>query len=290
MLPDFAGTTKRPTFALLGAAGYIAPKHIDAIQSVNGRLLAASDPHDSVGVLDRYGEDVHYFPHIEHFDRWLDKQNRSSDPVDYVVVATPNHLHDAHCRLALRSGSDVILEKPATLCERNLTALQLVEEETGNRVHCILQLRDSPGVQTIRSKATGNQHRGTITYHVQRGPWYDYSWKGDVSRSGGIITNIGVHLFDILTWIYGNPVQKPKSFGSDRHKGGVLWLERGTFDWDIAVGTDMPTRHFSIDRHTVEISDQMGDLHQVAYRKILSNEGWGLQDARPGVALCEALR
>jgi len=278
-----------PTFALLGAAGYIAPRHIDAIHKVGGRLLAACDPHDSVGVLDRYGEDVQFFPHVEQFDRWLDKQNRSKEPVDYVVVATPNHLHDSHARLAMRSDSDVILEKPATLTTRNLEALQVVEVDTEQRVHCILQLRHSLAVQKLQA-AVSTGHRGTITYHVDRGPWYGYSWKGDIDRSGGIITNIGVHLFDILVWLYGNPIQPPKSFGSAQHKGGTLWLERGTFDWDIAVGTDMPTRHFQVDGTSFDLSDEIGTLHETSYRKILSNEGWSLQDARPGIAVCEALR
>jgi UDP-N-acetyl-2-amino-2-deoxyglucuronate dehydrogenase len=280
--------SRSPTFAILGAAGFVAPRHIDAIHDVGGRLLAACDPHDSVGVLDKYGEPVQFFPHIEQFDRWLDRQNRTADPVDYVVVCTPNGLHDAHCRLAMRSGSDVICEKPVTLTTRNLDALSEVEAETKRHVSCILQLRHHPQVQMMRSK-TSSVARVAVEYHAPRGPWYRYSWKGDPINSGGVVTNIGVHLFDVLMYCFGAAVGGPEHTShADRSRGDVA-LERAVARWDLSV-TGPARRTFTLDGRTIDLSDGIAKLHTESYRAILSGEGFGLADARPAIELCEGLR
>lgn len=281
--------SRSPTFALLGAAGYIAPRHIDAIHAVGGRLLAACDPHDAVGVLDRYGEPVRYFPDVERFDRWLDKQNRTADPVDFVVVATPNYLHDAHCRLALRSGSDVICEKPVTLTTRNLDALREVEAETGKFVRCILQLRHHDAIRDLRAKATGD-HDVSVEYHAPRGPWYGYSWKGDAHKSGGLATNIGVHLFDALLWCFGDVIVAPKATGKPDEVRGVLALERAAVLWELSVARPKPRRVFDVDGEQIDLTATIAQLHVASYRAILAGEGWTLEDARPAIELCEAIR
>src|SRR4051812_17994255 len=194
-------------FAVTGVAGYIAPRHLKAIVDTGNRLVAAMDPHDAVGILDRYSFDVRFFTEFERFDRHLEKLRRgaSSDRVDYVSVCSPNYLHDAHIRLALRVGADAICEKPLVINPWNLDALLDLERETGRRVYTVLQLRLHPSLVALKQQLAAGERRHTValTYITSRGRWYDVSWKGLPDRSGGIATNIGIHFFDLLLWLFG---------------------------------------------------------------------------------------
>lgn len=194
-------------FAITGVAGYVAPRHLKAIRDTGNRLVAAVDPHDSVGILDSYFPDVAFFTEFERFDRHLEKLRREGEGIQYLSVCSPNHLHDAHIRLALRLGADAICEKPLVLNPWNLDALSELEQETGQRVYTILQLRVHPSLIELRRKLaaeTNKRHEVKLTYITSRGPWYRYSWKGDEGRSGGVITNIGIHFFDMLMWLFGD--------------------------------------------------------------------------------------
>ncbi len=196
-------------FAITGVAGYIAPRHLRAIRDTGNRLLAATDPHDSVGILDQYSFDVRYFPEIERFDRYVDRLRRGPEEnrIHYMTICSPNYLHDAHIRLALRLGANAICEKPLVINPWNLDALEELEHETGKRVYTILQLRVHPALIELKKRVeqglNGKKHDVVLTYITSRGPWYDVSWKGNTERSGGIAVNIGIHLFDLLIWLFG---------------------------------------------------------------------------------------
>ena len=195
-------------FAVIGAGGYIAPRHLRAIKDTGNRLLAAVDPKDSVGVLDQYSFDIRFFTEIERFDRYLEKLRRGpeAERIHYVSICSPNYLHDAHCRLALRVGADVICEKPLVINPWNLDALEEIEAETKRRVNTILQLRVHPSLIQLREtlQTTKEIHDVELTYITSRGPWYQVSWKGDYEKSGGVATNIGIHFFDLLMWLFGS--------------------------------------------------------------------------------------
>ena len=279
-----------PTFAIIGAAGYIAPKHLDAIHHVGGRVLGACDTHDAVGVLDRYDDLPSFFTEIERFDRWLDRQNRGPQPVDYVVVCTPNYLHDPHARLAMRAGSDVIVEKPVCLTERNLDSLLGIEEETGKRVNCILQLRNA----TVPDLQRDGTDSIVVRYSVRRGVWYDYSWKGNLARSGGVLTNIGIHLIDLLCFFFARGdepprfnvlVQKPRGLMGDLHLGEGIYASV-----DLRVRYRGPVqRTLLVNEHKVDLSAGM-DFHNVEYENIVAGDGWSLETARDAIRVCERSR
>ncbi len=312
------------TVALLGAAGYIAPRHLAAIRELGWRLVAAHDPHDSVGVLDGYFPEAAFFTEIERFDRHLDKLRRDGRGIDYLVVCSPNYLHDAHCRLGLRLGADVICEKPVALNPWNLDALQALEAETGHRIWCILQSRLHPSYQRLQvlAEAAAVQHgpqsttaqlrqgippqgrddgsaaaRITINYITPRGPWYRYSWKGDVERSGGVVTNIGIHLFDAVLSTYGTPTGFSVSEMAIDRAVGRLTLANATVDWtlsvrrsDLPAGHTGPLRQFTVDGEDIDFSSGFETLHTESYRAIARGEGYGLGDARASVELVSKLR
>lgn len=294
-------------FALTGAGGYIAPRHLRAIRDTGNRLVAAVDPKDSVGILDQYSFDVRFFTEVERFDRHLEKLRRgpAESRLDYLTVCSPNYLHDAHCRLGLRIGADVICEKPLVITPWNLAPLQELEHETGRRIYNVLQLRVHPTLTALREKllneASGRRHQVELTYVTSRGPWYDISWKGEQDKSGGIPTNIGIHFFDLLIWLFG-PLDAARVHLADaRRMAGFLALERADVKWFLSVERrDLPFapepgkrttfRSINVDGEALEFSEGFTDLHTRVYEEILAGRGHGIEAARPSVELAYQLR
>ena len=295
-------------FALTGAAGYVAPRHLQAIRDTGHRLVAAVDPHDAVGILDQYSFDVRFFTEIERFDRHLEKLRRGAgaDRVHYVSICSPNYLHDAHIRLALRVGADAICEKPLVINPWNLDALQELEQESGRRVRTVLQLRLHPSLIALReqlaAEAAGREPREVcLTYITARGRWYDTSWKGSDERSGGIITNIGIHFFDLLLWLFGRATRCEVHVREARRISGYLELERARVRWLLSTDpADLPfvpqpgvkttLRSITVDGREVEFSEGFGDLHTRVYREVLAGRGFGIDDSRPSIELSHRIR
>lgn len=294
-------------FALVGVAGFVAPRHLQAIHATNNRLVAVTDPHDSVGMLDRYSFEVRYFPEFERFDRHLEKLRRGPQEgrVHYVSICSPNYLHDAHCRLALRIGADAICEKPLVINPWNLDALKDLEHETGRRIFTILQLRLHPRLTALREQLLAEnstrKREVVLTYITARGSWYSRSWKGDDERSGGIAANIGIHFFDILLWLFG-PVEKLALHRREpRGMAGTLELERARVRWQLSCeAADLPFpvepgsrttyRSLVIDGEELEFSEGFTDLHTRSYEEILAGRGFGIEEARPSIELISRLR
>jgi UDP-N-acetyl-2-amino-2-deoxyglucuronate dehydrogenase len=294
-------------FAIIGVAGYIAPRHLKAIKDSGHNLVAAIDPHDSVGVLDQYSFDVRFFTEIERFDRHLEKLRRGPEErrVHYVSICSPNYLHDAHCRLALRVGANAICEKPLTINPWNLDALQEFEQERGARIYTVLQLRLHPKLLKLREDLLrGNkrgQHEVCLTYITARGGWYDVSWKGSNEKSGGVATNIGIHFFDMLLWLFGDVGGCRMHYSDRRRMSGFLDLERARVSWFLSVDRgDLPFeaipggrstyRSITIDGEEIEFTDGFADLHTRVYEKTLAGEGFGIDDARPAIELGHMIR
>jgi UDP-N-acetyl-2-amino-2-deoxyglucuronate dehydrogenase len=293
-------------FAMTGVAGYIAPRHLKAIQDTGNRLVAAADPSDAVGVLDRYAFDVRFFTEIERFDRHLEKLRRgpAADRVDYVSICSPNYLHDAHIRLALRVGAHAICEKPIVISPWNLDALEELEHESGRTVNTVLQLRLHPSLMALRerlSAAGGRQHDVCLTYITARGPWYQVSWKASEERAGGLVTNIGIHFFDLLVWLFG-PVADCRVHHADPQRiAGFLELERARVSWLLSTRTtDLPFtpepgvkttfRSITVDGEEIEFSEGFADLHTRVYEETLAGRGFRIADARPSVTLTHRIR
>jgi UDP-N-acetyl-2-amino-2-deoxyglucuronate dehydrogenase len=294
-------------FALTGAAGYIAPRHLRAIRDTGNRLIAALDPHDAVGVIDRYFDDVAYFKEFERFDRFVEKlrRKRSAERIDYVSICAPNYLHDAHIRFALRVGADAICEKPLVLNPWNLDALAELEQETGRRVLNVLQLRLHPDVLALQERCD-RQRCGAplavdLTYVVPRGAWYGVSWKGDVEKSGGITTNIGVHFFDVLLWLFGPVHELQVHLREPRRAAGLLCLGRATVRWFLSLDKSDLTdaqrasgatafRSLLVDGEQTDLSAAAAELHTASYREILAGRGFGIEQARPSIDLVHKLR
>jgi len=294
-------------FAMTGVAGYIAPRHLRAIRDTGNKLVAAVDPHDSVGILDQYCFDVRFFTEFERFDRHLEKLRRGPEEkrVHYVSICSPNYLHDAHCRLALRAGADVICEKPLVINPWNLDALQDLEEETGRKIYTILQLRVHPKLVSLREKLLkdngSRQHKVCLTYVTSRGAWYHVSWKGSIEKSGGVSTNIGVHFFDLLLWLFGK-AGECRVYHSDAKKmSGYLELERARVKWFLSVDPhDLPYeaapgvrstyRSITIDGEEVEFTDGFTDLHTRVYEEVLAGRGFGIDESRQSINLVYRIR
>lgn len=292
-------------FGVIGVGGYIAPRHLRAIRDTGNKLVAAVDPKDSVGVLDQYSFDVKFFTEIERFDRHLEKLKRGLDEnrVNYVSICSPNYLHDSHIRLALRAGADVICEKPLVINPWNMDALEELEAETKQRVNTVLQLRVHPALVSLREslQKEGGQHDVELTYITSRGPWYHVSWKGQLDKSGGIATNIGVHFFDLLLWLFG-PVIGIKVYHSDNCRmSGFIDLERARVRWFLSVdSSDLPGfvkavgkttyRSITVDGKEVEFSEGFTDLHTRVYEETLAGRGFGISDARPSISLTHDIR
>jgi UDP-N-acetyl-2-amino-2-deoxyglucuronate dehydrogenase len=294
-------------FAITGVAGFVAPRHLKAIRDTGNRVVAAVDPHDAVGLLDGYSLDVRFFTEIERFDRELEKRRRgrSEDRVHFVSICSPNYLHDAHIRLALRTEAHVICEKPLVINPWNLDALQAIESETGLRVYTVLQLRLHPQLVELRERllaeSSDRNHEVCLTYVTTRGRWYDVSWKGSEERSGGIVINIGIHLFDLLIWLFG-PVRQNRVHLREPHRlAGALDLARARVRWFLSTDpSDLPFpavpgqrttfRSIEVDGKEVEFSDGFSDLHTAVYRDVLAGRGLRIDDARPSIELTHGIR
>lgn len=293
-------------FALIGAAGYIAPRHMKAIKDNGHTLIAALDPNDSVGVIDSYFPNAHFFTEFERFDRHIDKLHRGKqDKVDYVAICSPNYLHDSHIRFALRAGCDAICEKPLVLNPWNIDGLKAIEQDTGKCVATILQLRLHPAIISLRDKITASnssqKYEVDLTYITSRGRWYLNSWKGDEKKSGGIATNIGVHFFDMLFFLFGQLQSSIVHLRSDTKASGYLEYQNARVRWLLSIDeNDLPSqareakqrtfRSITIGGEEIEFSEGFTDLHTVSYREILAGNRFSLDDARVAVETVAAIR
>ena len=290
-------------FGLVGAAGFIAPRHLKAIADTGNVLVAACDPHDSVGIIDSYFPDAAFFTEVERFDRFLEKRRRASEAerVHYLSICSPNYLHDAHVRLALRVGAHAICEKPLVISPWNLDQLAALEQEYGRRVYTVLQLRLLPALREFKAQL-GTEHADVeLRYVTSRGRWYAQSWKGVPEKSGGLVLNIGVHLFDVLIWLYGKPLRSEVHVAKDDKMSGVFELERARVKWFLSVDhDDLPAhvkaagkrafRSLTSNGHELEFSDGFPDLHTAVYRDILDGNGFSIDEVRPSIQLAHDIR
>lgn len=282
-------------FALIGASGFVAPRHMAAIKDVGENLVAALDPHDACGILDSYFPSCRLFTEFERFDRHCEKLRRTESPITHVSICSPNYLHSSHIMFGLRIGADVICEKPLVLNTRNLKELALLEAETGKRVNAILQLRYHPEALRMREiygGESGDRHLVEISYTTPRGNWYSSAWKSDESKSGGLATNIGVHLFDIATWIFGDMIEPPYAHTKNHQRvAGRLYLERATVDFKLSIAmNEKPERLFVVDGEQFELSGGFRDLHSTVYREVLEGRGYGIDDAYESIRVIEQIR
>jgi UDP-N-acetyl-2-amino-2-deoxyglucuronate dehydrogenase len=299
---------KEKNFAITGVAGYIAPRHLKAIKETGNRLVAAVDPHDSAGILDSYFEGVQFFREFERFDRHIEKLRRLGEDnkrVHYVSICSPNYLHDAHARFALRVGADAICEKPVVLNPWNIKPLQELEEESGRRIYTILQLRFHPSLIALKgkleNKSSTTKKNIELTYVTSRGPWYLASWKGQLDRSGGLATNIGIHFFDLLIWLFGKVEHSEVHIATPTKTGGYLELKGARVKWFLSIDKeDLPQdckknnkrthRLILLDGEEIEFSEGFTDLHTIVYKEILAGKGFGLEDALPSIVLAHDIR
>lgn len=292
-------------FALIGAAGYIAPRHMKAIRDTGNRLVAALDGNDTVGILDSYFPDAKFFTEFERFDRHIDLRRRGGEGIDYVSVLSPNYLHDSHIRFALRAGAHAICEKPLVVNPWNIDSLRLVEQESGRRVHSILQLRLHPSIIALREKIaaapSGTRHVVDLSYITSRGPWYFQSWKGEEKKSGGIAANIGIHFYDMLIWVFGPVTDMSVTHRASDSASGLLHFAGADVRWFLSINADhLPEeikargqrtfRSIMVDGEEVEFSDGFTDLHTDSYRHILDQGGFGLDAAEPSIQLVYNIR
>lgn len=294
-------------FALIGAAGYIAPRHMKAIKDTNNELVAALDNNDSVGIIDSFFPDADFFTEFERFDRHIDKLRRKNqgNAVDYVSICSPNYLHDSHMRFALRSGADAICEKPLVLNPWNIDGLLDIENDTGRKVNTILQLRVHPSIialrEKIQSESRDTKHEVDLTYITSRGHWYLQSWKGDVKKSGGIATNIGVHFYDMLHFIFGDLQENVVHHSDDTMTAGYLEYEKARVRWFLSVDYkyvpesakaqgQRTYRSITVDGEEIEFSGGFTDLHTRSYEEILAGRGFGLEENRVAIETVSHIR
>ena len=290
----------------MGAAGYIAPRHLKAIKDTNNNLIAALDKFDSVGIMDRYFPNANFFTEFERFDRHIEKLKRNEAiALDYVSICTPNYLHDSHIRMALRSGAHAICEKPIVLNPWNIDALAAIEKESEGNINTILQLRLHTAIIALKKKVDATPKNGKyeidLTYITSRGKWYDASWKGESSKSGGIATNIGVHFYDMLSWIFGSVQENVVHLRTPHKAAGYLEFENARVRWFLSIDAeDLPKevkekqqrtfRAITIDREELEFSDGFTELHTISYQKILQHQGFGLAEVRPSIEIVHDIR
>ncbi len=292
-------------FALIGASGYIAPRHLKAIKDTGNSLLAAYDPFDSVGIMDSYFPDAAFFVEFERFDRHIDKLMRKGTPLDYVSICSPNYLHDSHIRFGLRIGANVICEKPLVLKTSNAESLIALEKETGKKINTILQLRLHPNILKLKEKIEKGEkdkiYDFDLTYITSRGNWYYTSWKGDVSKSGGIATNIGIHFFDMLSFLFGEVKQNMVHLHTHDRAAGYLEFAKARVRWFLSINADtlpesakqknMRTyRSMTLEGEEIEFSDGFTDLHTRSYEEILKGNGFGVSDALPSIRIANEIR
>jgi len=294
---------KPKTFSLVGAAGYIAPRHMKAIKETNGNLISAFDPNDSVGVIDSHFPEARFFTEFERFDRHFDKLRRRGDQIDYVSICSPNYLHDAHIRFALRSGAEAICEKPLVLNPWNIDGLAKMEEDTGCKINTILQLRVHPTIIALKKKIVAEPdkiHDVDLSYITSRGRWYHVSWKGDVNKSGGVATNIGVHFYDMLGFVFGKAIKNVVHFRDASSAGGYMEFEKARVRWFLsvdsknlppqAVGKQTTWRSITVDGEEIEFSGGFTDLHTISYQEILAGRGFPLSEVRPSIEIISQIR
>ena len=298
-------------FGLLGAAGYVAPRHLKAIKQTNNDLICAFDPHDSVGILDNYFPKAEFFTDYKLFERFIeDQQSAQRLKPDYLSVCSPNSLHDSHIKLGILNGMDVICEKPIVLTPEKLDEVENLEKKTGNKIFTVMQLRYHPVLMEFRNKLLNSEMKSenstnvdkvTLKYVTPRGRWYHTSWKGDVDKSGGIATNIGIHLFDLLIWLYGNVCEYEITLSQNDKCAGRLYLKNAHVEWFLSIdANDLPEEAIQNNKHSyrslisngeeIEFSDGFTDLHTKVYEEILHGRGMGIQDARPSIELVSKLR
>ncbi len=292
-------------FALIGAAGYIAPRHLKAIKDTGNNLVASLDRFDSVGIIDSYFPDSNFFTEFERFDRFIDKYIRSDNKLDYTSVCTPNYLHDSHIRFGLRHGSDVICEKPLVLNPWNIDGLKEMEKDYGSKVWNIFQLRLHPAIIALKKKVEDAPKdkifEFDLTYITSRGNWYYQSWKGDTAKSGGIATNIGVHFYDMLSWIFGKVKTNVVHVHTHDRAAGFLEFDRAKVRWFLSINADtIPEelraqgkrtyRSMNIEGEEIEFSDGFTDLHTTSYKEILAGRGFGLDEAYPSIGIVHDIR
>jgi UDP-N-acetyl-2-amino-2-deoxyglucuronate dehydrogenase len=295
-------------FAMIGAAGYIAPRHMKAIKDTGNNLVAALDKNDSVGVIDSYFPEADFFVEYERFDRHIDLLKREGTHLDYVSIASPNYLHDSHIRFALRQGAHAICEKPLVLNTHNIDALKVVEEETGKQVYNILQLRLHPSIIALKEQVAAEVTKNPdkvfdvdLTYLTSRGHWYFTSWKGDDDKSGGIATNIGVHFYDMLGWVFGDLVKNEAHLKQEDASAGYLEFKHAKVRWFLSVNYDyIPKeikelgqrtyRSITVDGNEIEFSGGFTDLHTSSYEHILNGDGFSLEEARKSIEIVSDIR
>ena len=286
-------------FGLIGAAGYIAPRHMKAVSDVGGKLLVAMDPSDSVGILDSYFPECLFFTEIENLDRHIYRESKGSGKIDYISICSPNYLHDSHIRMALRNDCDVICEKPLVINPDNIKCLAELETETGRKVNTVLQLRYHDTIKQLKVSYSGKSpsNKVKLNYITSRGNWYLQSWKSEKKKSGGLAANIGIHFFDMLTWVFGDPKESTVTRMEDKTISGELKLERAEVSWTLSTDErNLPPQTVSanqrayrsllIDGKEIDFSSGFTDLHTVTYKNILNGNGFGLQDAQPSLLLC----
>jgi len=294
------------TFALVGAAGYIAPRHMQAIQDTGNELVCALDPYDGMGIIDRYFPDADFFTEPERFDRHLDKLRRQgTGKVDYVSICSPNYLHDSHIRMALRNDAHAICEKPVVLNPWNLDSLCELELELGKNIYTILQLRLHPSILQLKKQIdqgpADKVYDIDLNYVTSRGRWYFFSWKGDIQKSGGVATNIGIHFFDMLGWIFGKFNDLEVLENRPERARGHLSFEKARVNWFLSVDDkDLPPqaveqgkrtyRSITIEGQEVEFSEGFTDLHTHSYQDILAGGGFRVETARPSVEIAQRIR
>jgi UDP-N-acetyl-2-amino-2-deoxyglucuronate dehydrogenase len=292
-------------FALIGAAGYIAPRHMKAIKDTGNNLVAAFDPYDGVGIMDSHFPDADFFTEFERFDRHIDKLRRQGNPIDFVSICSPNYLHDAHIRFGLKSGCDVICEKPLVLNPWNIDSLEEIEKETGKKIFTILQLRLHPSIIALREKVKNSPKDKVfnvdLKYITSRGKWYHRSWKGEIQKSGGIATNIGVHFFDMLTWVFGDVKENNVIKHSDDIAEGNLVLEKANVNWFLSIDyNQIPEnirlqgkrtfRTLNMEGEEIEFSDGFTELHTHSYQNILNGVGFGVTETKKAIEIVSAIR
>ena len=293
-------------FAIIGISGYVAVRHLRAIKETNNNLLVALDKFDSVGIIDMYFPDASFFVEFERFDRHIEKlRNTKQVNLDFVSICTPNYLHDSHIRMALRSGAHAICEKPLVLNPWNLNALADIEQESGKRINTILQLRLHPSIIALREKIKKGPkdkiYDVDLTYLTSRGNWYYTSWKGDENKSGGIASNIGIHFFDMLSWVFGDVKSNIVHLHTHDRASGYLEFEQARVRWFLSINYDLlpqevkekgkrTYRSITVEGHDIEFSEGFFDLHTKSYKKIIEGKGYGLEDARQSIDIVHQIR
>ncbi len=286
-------------FAIIGVAGYVAPRHLKAISDTGNILVAAMDKSDSVGILDQYFPEAAFFTEFERFERYLAKLKNEGQGIDYLVVCTPNYLHDSHVRFGLRLGADVICEKPLVLNPHNVSAIEEEEKLTGKKVFTILQLRLQPVLIALKKQLEqqNQHHQVNLKYITPRGKWYQYSWKGDVNKSGGLATNIGIHLFDLLIWLFGPVKNMDLQVHQTDKMSGILELEQATVHWNLSIDINdlkdsslKSYRLLEVDSEKIEFDNGFHELHTKSYEEILQGRGFSVNDVKPSIELVSILR